>query len=114
MVLESIEYPHSPATRLVSALMEITINGEVWFRRGPSPFHFITVDESASDLIKEIAPSVTYGWGMIPCEVVINDSSFSTSLWPKDGGYILPLKAAVRKATGIEIGSYVEATLSVG
>ena len=36
----------------------------------------------------------TYGWGVIPVVARIGDVEFETSLFPKDGGYLLPLKDA--------------------
>jgi hypothetical protein len=56
---------------------------------------------------------VTYGWGMIPVAVRIGDTEWTTSLWPKDGGYIVPLKAATRKVEDIEVGDVVEVRLTV-
>ena len=56
---------------------------------------------------------VTYGWGMIPVAVRIGGTDFTTSLWPKDGGYVVPLKDAVRRAEGIQIGDNIAITLTV-
>jgi hypothetical protein len=91
----------------------LEFSGEIWFWKGPSPFHFVTVPADESELIKSVAPTVTYGWGMIPCEAVIGETRFSTSLWPKDGGYILPIKSAVRKSAGIDLGETIPVTLIV-
>lgn len=93
--------------------MELKFSGDVWFWRGPSPFHFVTVPKKESLRIKSVSPSVTYGWGMIPCEVVIGSTKYTTSLWPKDGGYILPIKAAVRKAESIDVDDHVKITLFI-
>lgn len=94
--------------------MEISFRGEVWYWRGPSPFHFVTVPPAESELIAELAPGVTYGWGMIPVTVHLGRTELPTSLWPKDGGYIVPLKAALRSAEGVELGDTVRLTLAVG
>jgi hypothetical protein len=40
-------------------------------------------------------------------------SEWTTSLWPKDGGYIVPVKAWVRDAEGLEVGDSVEVELTV-
>ncbi len=92
----------------------MTFIGKVWFWRGPSPFHFVTISTSESAKIKSIAPSVTYGWGMIPCEVEIGNSRYKTSLWPKDDGYIVPIKAAVRKAEDIDIDDVLTVKIIIG
>ena len=71
----------------------------------------VTVDESA--VIAELAPAVTYGWGMIPVTVRIGDTDTTTSLWPKDGGYIVPLKKSLRESEGLELGNVVEVSLLI-
>jgi hypothetical protein len=44
---------------------------------------------------------------MIPVTVTIGATRFTTSLWPKDGSYIVPVKSAVRKAEHLELGDTV-------
>ena len=85
----------------------------MWFWRGPSPFHFVTVPPAQSELIADLSASVTYGWGMIPCEVILGDTRWTTSLWPKDGADIVPLKADVRRAEGVEVGDDVDLIVTV-
>jgi hypothetical protein len=60
-----------------------------------------------------MASSVTYGWGMIPVSAQVGDTPFTTSLYPKDGGYVVPLKDAVRRAEGLELGDSVTIRLHV-
>ncbi|MFV8184143.1 DUF1905 domain-containing protein [Streptomyces sp. AF1B] len=45
----------------------------------------------------------TYGWGVIPVLSRIGDIDFETSLFPRDGGHLLPLKAAVRTLRQITV-----------
>jgi Domain of unknown function (DUF1905) len=93
--------------------MELTVTGEVWFWRGPAPYHFVTVCDDEADLLKALAPEVSYGWGMIPVAASIGATTFKTSLWPKDGAYVVPLKDAVRAAEAIELGDVVTVRLRV-
>ena len=51
----------------------------------------------------------TYGWGVIPVIARIGEIDFETSLFPKDGGYLLPLKVAVTRPQGIRPGDDVTA-----
>ena len=44
----------------------------------------------------------------------MGNTSWKTSLFPKNGGYIVPLKASVRMAEKIEEGDIVSLTLQVG
>jgi hypothetical protein len=96
-----------------AARMELEFSGEVWFWRGPSPFHFVTVPEDESAELQAASAFVTYGWGMIPVDALIGSTRWTTSLFPKDGGYVVPLKDLVRKAEGIDVGEVVTVRLSV-
>jgi len=94
--------------------MNIDFNGKIWFWKGPAPWYFITVpDEQCQDL-KAISGRVTYGWGMIPVQVRIGKTKWTTSLFPKDGSYIVPIKASVRKAEKLVEGDTVTLRLEVG
>lgn len=86
----------------------------MWYWRGPAPYHFVTVPEAEAAAIADVASAVTYGWGMIPAAVRVGDTDFTTALWPKNGGYIVPLKDAVRRAESIDVDDIVEVTLSIG
>jgi hypothetical protein len=63
--------------------------------------------------IKELATALTYGWGMIPVTGKIGTTTFSTSLWAKNGTYAVPLKDAVRKAESISLGDMVSVELAL-
>jgi hypothetical protein len=93
--------------------MEFEFDGKIWYWRGPSPFFFVTMPEKESHELKEISSMVTYGWGVIPVDVQIGDTKFKTSLFPKDDLYLVPVKAAVRKAEGLEEGDEVTIRLEV-
>lgn len=93
--------------------MTIEFTGEIWFWKGPAPWYFVSVPTKESAELKSILSLVTYGWGMIPVDATIGDTSFYTALWEKDGVYILPLKAAVRKAEKLEEGATVTARLEI-
>jgi hypothetical protein len=93
--------------------MNLEFNGKIWFWRGPAPWFFITVPEQPSRDIKAIANLVTYGWGVIPVQVQISKTGWQTSLFPKDGRYLVPIKASVRKAENLAEGDYVTVRLDV-
>lgn len=93
--------------------MELAFSGEVWHWRGPAPYHFLWVPEDEAELIHVTAAAVTYGWGMVPVAVTIGGTRWTTSLWPKDGRYVVPLKDAVRRAEGVELGQVVDVRLAI-
>jgi hypothetical protein len=92
--------------------MDLEFSGDIWYWRGPSPFYFVTVPEDGCAALREVS-HVSYGWGMIPVRVRIGGSEWETSLWPKDGRYIVPLKARVRQAEDLDEGATVAVALSV-
>ena len=94
--------------------MDLELSGEIWFWRGPAPWHFVTIPDEECAVLDATSSRVSYGWGMIPITAHIGDTTWSTSLWPKDGKYIVPLKTSVRKAEGLELGDEVTIRLVVG
>jgi Domain of unknown function (DUF1905) len=93
--------------------MNIEFNGEIWFWHGPAPWYFVTVPEKESHDLHAISGVVTYGWGMIPVIARIGKTEWKTSLFPKDGRYIVPLKVSIRKAEKLDEGDEVTIRLEV-
>lgn len=93
--------------------MHLNFSGIVIEWRGPSPYFYLPLpfDEAAS--VHEVRKLATYGWGVIPVAARIGGTDFETSLFPKDGGYLLPLKDAVRKPEGITVGDEISVELTV-
>ncbi|MFS0737601.1 DUF1905 domain-containing protein [Sphingomonas sp. 1P06PA] len=81
--------------------------------RGPSPFHFAAIPEALVGEVRHAAREASYGWGAVPVEAEAGGQSFATSLFPRDGGYLLPLKDHVRRTLGIVVGDRVAVTLRV-
>ena len=93
--------------------MQFVFTGQVIEWRGPSPYYFVPVPDEESADIREIAALATYGWGVVPVEARIGEVAFTTSLFPKDGGYLLPLKNAVRKPQGLAADDEVTVEMTV-
>jgi hypothetical protein len=91
--------------------LDVEFSAEVWSWRGPAPFHFVTVPADESAQLQAASASVTYGWGMIPVQAQIGNTTWTTSLFAKDGGYVVPLKNAVRAAERIDLGDVVTVRL---
>lgn len=90
--------------------MEWVFDGEVIEWRGPAPYLFVVMPESESAELKEAARSLIY-WGQVPVRVVIGDTEFDTALFPRDGRYLIPLRAAVRESEDIHEGDVVAVAL---
>lgn len=93
--------------------MDFEFEGRVVEWRGPAPFYFVSVPEEDSADIKCAAKGLEY-WGQVPVTVRIRDHEFTTALFPKDGRYLLPLKALVRKSASIDVDEVLAVALSVG
>jgi hypothetical protein len=94
--------------------MQLHFAGEIFYWRGPAPFLFVTVPDDEAAAIHEIAAEVTYGWGVIPSTARIGGTEFTTSLFPKDGGYLVPIKKVVQDAERIGVDDIVEIELTIG
>jgi len=93
--------------------VRFTFEGEVFEWRGPAPHHFVAVTDSINHDINQIAAGLSYGWGAIPVTVILGDTSWTTSIFPKAGKYIVPLKKSVREAESIQLGDMVTLQLQV-
>jgi hypothetical protein len=91
--------------------MRIEFTGAVFEWRGPAPFFYVAVPDAESAEVRAVASAVTYGWGMVPVTARIGGTEWRTSLFPKEGRYLVPLKDAVRKAEGIGAGDTVAVRL---
>ena len=93
--------------------MVIEFNGKIIFWKGPAPWFFITIPAKQSREIKAISSLVTYGWGVIPVHVRIGKTEFTTSLFPKNNRYLVPIKANVRKAENLAKGDKVDIRVEI-
>ena len=94
--------------------MDVEFSGPLVEWRGPSPYHFVALPPEACDDVRDLAAEVTYGWGVVPVSAVIGSTDFTTSLIPREGGYLLPVKDRVRRAEGLGIDDVVVVVLTVG
>jgi hypothetical protein len=95
------------------SLMDFEFEGPVVEWRGPAPFFFLRVPAEESADIKLAAKGIEY-WGQVPVLVRIGPTEFTTALFPKEGRYLLPLRAAVRSSAGIEVDQVLPVALSLG
>ena len=95
------------------ARVELEFTGTVVEWRGPAPYYFVPLPEDPAEMIDEVKAEVAY-WGVVPVTAWIGETEFTTSMFPREGTYFLPLKDAVRKPEGIGLGEVVEVRLRVG
>ena len=93
--------------------MRLEFAAEVIHWRGPSPYYFAQVPEPMCDDLRVAARDVSYGWGVVPVTARVGATTWTTSLFPRNGGYLVPLKDRLRAAEDIAPGDAVELVLTV-
>jgi len=93
--------------------MIIQFKGEVFYWRGPAPYVFVAAPEDASRQIKAISASVTYGWGVIPVRARVGAAEWKTSLFPKNGAYLVPIRKSVQQSENISVGDSVTIQIEI-
>jgi hypothetical protein len=77
--------------------MTLDFGGEIVHWRGPAPFHFVMMPKPEAAELRSSAAQLSY----------------TTALIPKDGTYAVPIKVAVRRAEGLELGDTVRIRLDL-
>jgi len=94
--------------------MGFLFDAELWMwdaRRGES-WTFVSLPVDVSEEIRDMATGPRRGFGSVRVRGTVGGSSWQTSIFPsKDGHYVLPVKRAVRKAEGLDVGD--KATVEV-
>ena len=93
----------------------IAVTGPLWLWTGENgSWHFITVPAELADEIKAHGLAAMRGFGSVRVEARIGEVIWRTSVFPmKSGGYILPVKAEVRRKAGIAAADEVTVTLEL-
>jgi len=86
----------------------------IWKGEAAGRWYFVTVPEEQSAEIKAHAFGSPRGFGSARVEATIADVSWRTSVFPlNSGGYVLPIKAEVRKRADIGAGDEVTVRLKL-
>ena len=94
----------------------ITVRSLLWIWKGEAAgrWYFITVPEEQSAEIKAHAFGSPRGFGSVRVEARIHDVTWRTSVFPlNSGGYLLPVKAEVRKKANLGAGDEVTVRLEL-
>ncbi len=89
--------------------------GRVWLYPGMVAWHFVTLPKKESEEIKARYVMLTRGFGSLKVKVMIGKTSWDTSIFPdkKEGTYLLPIKASVRKKEKIQAGETIGFTVEI-
>lgn len=91
------------------------IIGKVWIHPGAGGWHFVTLPKKSSEDIKKRFQAVSKGWGSLPVMATLGRTSWKTSIFPdkKSAGYLLPIKAEVRKKEAVKAGETLKIRLTI-
>jgi Domain of unknown function (DUF1905) len=89
--------------------------------KAPASWHFLTIEGEvavaihALALMRRLESGRRRGWGAIKVKARIGDTEWETSIFPDkgSGGWLLPVKAAVRRPEGLVAGDEVQLTITV-
>jgi hypothetical protein len=86
-----------------------------WRARQTDSWTFVSLPTDVADEVLEVAAGVTRGWGSVRVEVTVGGTVWRTSIFPDDkaGTFVLPIKAAVRKAEAVEEGDTMHVRLQL-
>lgn len=94
----------------------ITVSSILWLWKTDAAgrWYFLTIPEEQSDEIRAAAFSGPRGFGSVKVEATVGDVTWRASVFPqKSGGYLLPVKAEVRRAAGLSAGDAVTFDLNL-
>ena len=95
----------------------ITVTSTLWLWSGEGgSWHFVTIpaEEAVEIRLESAASGIRRGFGSVRVRASINGVAWTTSIFPqKSGGYLLPVKAAVRRDAGIAAGDDVTVDLEL-
>jgi hypothetical protein len=94
-------------------LAEIAFDGDIILWRGPAPWLFVAVPAEHVGEISYAARLASYGWGCVPVAARLGGTAFTTSLFPRDGTYLLPVKVAVQRAERVGLGDRVAVAIRI-
>ena len=99
-----------------------TVTAALWLwtsDKAPASWHFLTINGDAAEaihalaLMRRLESGRRRGWGAMRVSVIIGQTRWDTSMFPDkvSGGWLLPVKASVRKAECLVAGDEVTLTL---
>jgi len=96
-------------------MLDFTFRAPLWLWKEGATWHFLSVPEEPSAAIKSFAPEAKRGFGSVRVKVRIGASEWKTSVFPskETGGYVLPIKKAVRTAESLGVDDIADVTIEI-
>lgn len=93
---------------------EYKIKAKIFKWTGKGAWFFVRIEKETAEKIKENFAMFSRGWGSLPVNVTIGNSTWKTSIFPdKKDTYLLPIKSQIRKAEQIQEGDELNFQLEI-
>jgi Domain of unknown function (DUF1905) len=117
-----LQYPGAGAAQICEVNETHNVTAKLWIwasDKAQASWHFLTIEGEVADaihtlaLMRRLESGRRRGWGAMKVKARIGDTGWETSIFPDkgSGGWLLPVKAAVRNAEGLLAGENVVVTL---
>jgi len=92
----------------------LEFDAELWAAEAVAAWVFVSLPAAVADDVRSAGGEPT-AFGSVRVEVTLGGSTWRTSVFPdaRRATYVLPVKAAVRRAEGVEVGDRVHVALRV-
>lgn len=78
------------------------IKARIFKWNSKSAWFFVRIEKETAENIKDNFSMFAGGWGSLPVNVSVGNSTWKTSIFPDKGTYLLPIKSQIRKAENIK------------
>lgn len=90
------------------------IKAKIFKWTGKGAWFFVRIEKETAENIKDNFGMYAAGWGSLPVNVMVGNSTWKTSIFPdKKETYLLPIKSQIRKAENIKEGNELNIKLEV-
>jgi hypothetical protein len=102
------------ARRKTSSNANLQTKGVLWRYPGPAGWYFVTLEAGLAKHIRELENKQKVGWGYVKAKVTLGKSTWETTLFPsKEYGYLVAIKAAIRKKEKVGEGDTLVLTFDL-
>jgi len=92
-----------------------TFTTTLWNTESMNAWVFVSLPADQSADIRDLTDGLRTGFGSQRVLVSINESRWATSIFPESatGRFVLPVKKAIRRAEGIDVGDTATVTVEL-
>ncbi len=91
------------------------VKSKLWLYPGLAAWYFVSIPKKQSSEIKTRFGDMARGWGSLPVKITIGKTQWQTSIFPdkKEGTYLLPIKAQIRKLENLKVNDAIALDLEI-